>query len=160
MKVRRERVHHCGSSNIDFRSKRDNDSIALFQPWKLKKEYGTMGNSLVNLPTDQYNWLMKATRSLNTLKDINTERPDPKVYSTAQFYVKNGLNLFNLPKKKNMIETERVAQLDESFKGKDTYTGDSMMIAVNTKQRKAKYTSTEFNKFTGRHLYKSSYKEK
>jgi len=153
MIARRERIHQCGSSNIDFRSKRDKDSIALFQPWKLKKEYGTMGNSMVNLPTDQYNSLMKSTRSLNTLKEINVERPDPKIYSTAQFYMKNGLNLFNLPKKKNLVETERVAQLDETFLGKDTFTGDSMMIADNAKQRKAKFTSTENNKFTGKEIY-------
>ena len=146
MIVRKERVHHCGSSNIDFRSKRDKDAIAFFQPWKLKKNYGTMGNSQVILPTDQFNRLMKATKSLNSLKDINYERPDPKVYSTAQFYLKNGLSAFDLPKKRNLNENERVAELDESFKGKDTYTGDSMMIAVNTKQKKAKYTSTEMNK--------------
>ena len=105
-----------------------------------------MGNSNVNLPTDQYNSLMKVTRSVNTLRDINFEWPDPKVYSTAQFYFKNGLTALNLPKKKNLNENERVAQLDESFKGKDAYTGDSMMIAVNTKQKKAKFTSTEFHK--------------
>lgn len=144
MIAKKERVHHCGSSNIDFRSKRDKESIALFQPWKLKKAYGTMGNSHVNLPTDQYNTLMNTTKRLNTLKDINTERPDPKVFSTAQFYIKN--DLFQYIKKKNLFETERIAQLDESFKGKDTYTGDSMMIAKNTKQKKTKFTAMELNK--------------
>ena len=146
MIVRKERIHHSGSSNIDFRSKRDKDSLALFQPWKLKKNYGTMGNSNIILPNDQYNNLMKVTKSLNTLKEVNFERPDPKVFSTAQFYMKNGLSIFNLPKKRNLHETERVAQLDESFKGKEVYTGDSMMIAVNTKQKKTKFTSTEINK--------------
>ena len=39
-------------------------------------------------------------------------------------------------KKKAMTSDERLAQLDESFKGKEKFTGESMMIADLNKERK------------------------
>jgi len=53
---------------------------------------------------------------------------------------------FEAKKKQSLIETERVAQLDESFKGKDKFTGDSMMIAENMKKKKNKERSFGFIK--------------
>lgn len=132
MSIRRERSHKCGHSNIDFRTKNDQEAIKTFMPWKLKKEYGTMGNDLFKLPINEHKKLLKETENINTQKNVLHEFPDPKYYKTAQFYQSNNIPL----KAKNMFVNERVAQLDESFKGKEKYIGDSMMISDLTKNRK------------------------
>jgi hypothetical protein len=132
MNIRRERSHRCGHTNIDFRTKNDLDSIKTFMPWKTKKDFGTMGNNFYTLPYDEKKKIMKATENLNSNKNIHDEIPDPKYYKTAQFYQTNNIQI----KKKLLNNDERIAQLDESFKGKEKFTGESMMISDLTKQRK------------------------
>ena len=134
MNIRRERLHQCGHTNIDFRTKNDVDSIKTFMPWKSKKDFGTMGNNFYSLPFNEKKKLMKVTESINTLKNSHDVIPDPKYYKTAQFYQLNNMQI----KKKAITNDERIAQLDESFKGKEKFTGESMMIADLTKQRKRK----------------------
>ena len=132
MSIRRERSHRCGHTNIDFRTKNDIDSIKTYMPWKSKREFGTMGNDFYRLPFNEKKKLMKVTENINTIKNVHEDIPDPKYYKTAQFYQLNNMQV----KKRAMYSDERLAQLDESFKGKDKYTGESMMIADLTKQRK------------------------
>lgn len=77
--------------------------------------------------------MLKVIESLNTQKNILHEIPDPKFYSTALFYRAN-----NIPfKDKAMFACDRVAQLDEAFKGKEKFTGDSLMIADLNRNRKS-----------------------
>ena len=64
-----------------------------------------------------------------TQKDIKAELPDPKYHKSAQFYDKNRIPF----KQKTNFTDDRVAQLDESFKGKEKFLGDSMLISDNTK---------------------------
>ena len=45
MNIRKQRNHHAGHSNIDFRSKKDEQSLKIFQPWKNMTAPGTMGYS-------------------------------------------------------------------------------------------------------------------
>lgn len=132
MNIRRERSHRCGHTNIDFRTKNDQDAIRTFMPWKQKKEFGTMGNDFYKLNFTEKKKLMKVTENINTIKNINDEVPDPKYYKTAQFYQSNNMQV----KRKAMTCDERLAQLDESFKGKEKYTGESMMISDLNKERK------------------------
>jgi len=132
MNIRRDRSHRCGHSNIDFRTKNDTDSIKTFMPWRSKKEFGTMGNDLYKLPFNDHKKLLKVTENINSQKNILHEIPDPKYYKSAQFYSSNNIPI----KDKTMFVSERVAQLDESFKGKEKYIGDSMMISDLTKNRK------------------------
>jgi len=101
-------------------------------PWRSKKEFGTMGNESYKLPFNENKKLLKVTENINTQKNNLFEVPDPKYYKSAQFY-----NANNIPiKLKTLFTDERVAQLDESFKGKEKFIGDSMMIADLTKNRK------------------------
>ena len=132
MKIRKERSHRCGHTNIDFRTKNDVDNIKTFMPWKSKKEFGTMGNNFYSLSFNEKKKLMKVTENLNTLRNTHESVPDPKYYKTAQFYQSNNMQI----KKKAMTCDEKLANLDESFKGKEKFTGDSLMIADLTKQRK------------------------
>jgi len=132
MSIRRERSHKCGHSNIDFRTKNDQEAIKTFMPWKLKKEYGTMGNDEYKLPFNEHKKLLKETEKINTQRNILHEAPDPKYYKTAQFYQSNNIPI----KAKTMFVNERLAQLDESFKGKEKFIGDGMMISDLTKNRK------------------------
>ena len=45
MSLRKDRIHQCGLSNIDFRSKGDIENLNFFEPWKTyTNHFGTMGN--------------------------------------------------------------------------------------------------------------------
>jgi hypothetical protein len=134
MNIRKERTHRCGHSNIDFRSKKDTDSLQTYQPWKCKKEFGTMGYTDFKLSFNDHKKALENTQQINCQRNILSEVPDPKYHKTAQYYSQNKIPI----KSKTIYTNERVAQLDESFKGKDMYTGDSMMIADITKFRKNK----------------------
>lgn len=136
MKLKRQRVHESGSSNLDFRSKRDNNSISLYQPWKEGKKYGTMGYSKLKLSVDNLKNFKLLNKDIITTKEINFESPDPKVYSSAKFYQSQNIPI----KKRTYFESEKIAELDESFIGKETYLGDSMMISANAKIKRTKTT--------------------
>ena len=132
MLARKTRTHSCGQSNIDFRTQRDEINVKRFQPWKLRPNFGTMGSSDFHLKIKEQKELMHPTAKFNTMFDKNQEVPNPKFYSTAVFY-----NMTRVPiKQETFTGSDKVAELDESFKGKDKFTGDSMMIAETTKMRK------------------------
>lgn len=129
MRLKKERNHLYGLSNIDFRSKRDEENIRKFQPWIMAKAFATQGQSNFHLTLDQKKSLFEGINKLLTLKDIVNEHPNPKYYNTIQFYKSKNITLYS----KTLTETERAAHLDETEKGKDPFTGDSMMISFNTK---------------------------
>ena len=127
MKLRKERSHQYGQSNIDFRSKKDDQAIKIYQPWMNKKDYGTMGTQDFHLTVDQFKKNIRPLSKIMTQKEIKTELPDQKYHKSAQFY-----NLNRIPIKQKMIVNNRVAELDESYKGKEKFTGDSLQIAQNS----------------------------
>lgn len=139
MHYKKERTHQYGSSNIDFRTKKDENYIRTYQPWLMGRQFGTMGLSDFHLTMNQKKDKFLSTKKIATNKDLNQEIPNPKLHKTANYYTKN--NLFIYPK--TFFENEKVAELDESFKGKEKFTGESMMISVNTKlKHKDKNLST------------------
>ena len=134
MKLRKERIHQCGHTNIDFRTLKDKESIKTYLPWLSSKNFGTMGYSEFKLPINLHKDMLKVTGPINMQRNILKEVPDPKYHKTATFYNFNRIPI----KTKSLYTNERVAQLDESFIGRDKFTGDSMMIADITKLRKNK----------------------
>ena len=44
MSLRRPRSHIVGISNIDYRTKKDEENLKIFEPWQTPKDLGTMGN--------------------------------------------------------------------------------------------------------------------
>jgi len=142
MLAKKHRTHSCGQSNIDFRSQKDEKNVKLFKNWYLKKPFGTMGNAECHLKFNEYKQLMETTKNINSNHSKKHEIPDPRYYDTSQFY-----NLYKLPvKEKTFIEGDKLAELDESFKGKDKYVGDSMMISDLTKTRKNYKLNSEVDK--------------
>ena len=132
MSLKLQRMHRCGYTNLDFRSKGDFDSVKLYEPWKIPKEFGTMGKSFYYPSFSEAKKIFSVSKSLNKLKDIVQGSPDPKSYPGALYYKKNNI-------KPNIVQEfriERVAELDESDIGKEKYIGDSMMIADINKYRK------------------------
>ena len=132
MSLKLQRMHRCGYTNLDFRSKGDFDSVKLYEPWKIPKEFGTMGKSYYYPSFSEAKKIFSVSKSLNKLKNIVQGSPDPKAYPGALYYKKNNI-------KPNIIQefhVERVAELDESALGKDKYIGESMMIADINKYRK------------------------
>jgi len=131
MSLKKPRVHRCGFTNLDFRTKGDFESLKLYEPWKVPKEFGTMGKSFYFPSFSETKKIFSVSKSLNKLKNIIQGTPDPKAYPTALYYKKNNI-------KPNIIQefrVERVAELDESGIGKDKFIGDSMMIADINKYR-------------------------
>ena len=143
MSLKVQRIHRCGYTNIDFRSKGDFESIKLYEPWKIPKEFGTMGKSFYYPSYSEAKKVFSVSKSLNKLKNIVQGSPDPKSYPGALYYKKNNIK----PKIVQEFRVERVAELDESEIGKEKYIGDSMMIADINKYRKErknkKYESKE-----------------
>ena len=132
MSLKLQSMHRCGYTNLDFRSKGDFESLKLYEPWKIPKEFGTMGKSFYYPSYSEAKKIFSVSKSLNKLKNIVQGSPDPKAYPGALYYKKNNI-------KPNIIQefrVERVAELDESALGKDKYIGESMMIADINKYRK------------------------
>ena len=44
MSLKRERSHHYGFTNIDYRTKQDKSSLLLYQPWHYSKNFRTIRN--------------------------------------------------------------------------------------------------------------------
>ena len=132
MSLKLQRVHRCGYSNIDFRSKGDFESLKLYEPWQIPKEFGTMGKSSYYPSYSQAKKIFSVSKSVNKLKNIVQGSPDPKSYPGVLYYKKNNI-------KPNIVQefrVERVAELDENDIGKEKYIGDSMMIADINKSRR------------------------
>lgn len=139
MRFKKERTHQYGASNIDFRTKREDNQIKAYEPWLMGRSTGTMGLSDFHLTMDQKRDKFLSTKKLSSHKDFVKEVPNPKFHKTGNFYLKG--NIFM--NQKTFFADERVANLDETYKGKEKFVGESMMIAVNTKlKHKDKNLST------------------
>ena len=143
MSLKLQRVHRCGYSNIDFRSKGDFESLKLYEPWQIPKEFGTMGKSSYYPSYSQAKKIFSVSKSVNKLKNIVQGSPDPKSYPGVLYYKKNNI-------KPNIVQefrVERVAELDENDIGKEKYIGDSMMIAdINKSRRERKKKKNDIKK--------------
>ena len=115
----------CGFSNIDFRSKGDFESLKLYEPWKIPKEFGTMGKSNYRISYSEAKKIFSVSKNINKYNYIIHDSPDPKIYQTAMYYKQNKIK----PNFAQDFYNERAAQLDEIDIGKEKYIGDSMMIA-------------------------------
>ena len=135
MSLRRTRSHKVGVSNIDFVTKGELDNIKIYKPWKAPKDLGTMGYRNYHNPKPIFKSLFEPTEKINTHKDIVNDYPDPRYYTTAQFYKKYNISLNT----KNLFNNERVSNLEETFRGKDVFNGDSMNVAEIIKARKGKF---------------------
>ena len=135
MYIRKDRVHKYGLSNIDFRSKGDTENLNFFEPWKTyTNHFGTMGNKNYVRSYSSKKEIFRPSLPINTQKDIVNDVPDPRYYTTTKFYHDNNIDINT----RHLFTNERVAQLEETYKGKEPFTGDSMMISDLTKKRKKK----------------------
>ena len=92
MSLRRPRSHKVGISNIDFRTKKDTENISIFEPWKISKEFGTMGYKNYKNPKTVFQSLFGPSDKINTHRDLVNDYPDPRFHTTAQFYKQNNLD--------------------------------------------------------------------
>ena len=134
MSLRRVRSHKEGISNIDFRSNHDIKNMRIFEPWHSPKEFGTMGYRNYKNPRKIFKNLFKPSKEINTQKDIVNDYPDPKYYTSTRFYKRNNISI----NKKAFFNSDKLANLEESFKGKDIFNGDSMNVAEIMRIRKGK----------------------
>ena len=134
MCIRRPRSHLVGISNIDYRSKRDEENLKIFEPWQVPKDFGTMGYRNYRNSPKLKKEIFSPTQRINTQKDLVNDFPDPRFYATARFYKDNNINL----KIKSFLNLDRISNLEETYKGKDVFIGDGMGITDTIKKRKGK----------------------
>ena len=134
MSLRRARSHYIGISNIDFRTKKDEENLRIFEPWKAPKDFGTMGYREYKHSPKTQRLLFSPTERINTHRDIVNDYPDPRYYTTAKFYKDNNIDL----KIKSIIDKDRISNLEETFKGKEVFIGDGMDYLGTLRKRKGK----------------------
>ena len=90
MNIRKERVHNCGLTNLDYRTKGDIESIDRYHTTLKYADFGTMGKS-------QYKRLVSAENPLDQLKITGGfktfTKPNPKVETTTDFYKTKNKNI-------------------------------------------------------------------
>lgn len=86
MNVRRERIHACGLTNIDFRTKGDFQSLDRFRPSLKYSDVGTMGKTGFKAPmtTENLDERVQTKAGWKSLK-----RLDPRSESAVMFYQQN-----------------------------------------------------------------------
>lgn len=144
MSLKRPRIIQCGHTNIDFRSKNDFEHLKLYEPWKVPKDFGTMGNSNYAPSYSTHKNLFEISKSRNRLKNIMQNSPDPREYDSIKFYKAKRIN----PLIVSEFRTERFAELDEGQAGKEKYTGDSMLYSVTYKTRKERQNKKALNELS------------
>ena len=130
MSLRRSRSHRAGVSNIDFRSKKDEENLKIFAPWLYPDNIGTIGYKTYKNSLKIVNNLNIPTNKMLIHKDIIKNYPDPRYYTTSQFYKNNNIRI----KTKSFIDNTRIRNL------KETFNGENRKIEEYIKQRKRKKT--------------------
>ncbi len=94
MKIRRERLHQCGLTNLDYKTMGDQENIDRYHPTLKYADFGTMGKSQYKRlhsmadPKEQ----VKVTSGWKTLSNItSTPGPlfNPAKYETSQDFYKS-----------------------------------------------------------------------
>jgi len=127
MHRKRERIHETGASNIDFRSKKDSSSLNLFQPWKKSVQNLTKDNSHQSKPEQEMSNLMKIAKNVLSTREKNSQIISPKLLPSLKYYTINKIPL----KKRAYFNSDKVAELDESYIGKPKYNGDSNILSTD-----------------------------
>lgn len=136
MHKKRERVHETGASNIDFRSKRDNSSLQYFQPWIKSIPTEIKDNSVQMKPQQEMLNFMKIAKNVLSTREKNSQIVSPKLFPSLKFYTLNKIPL----RKRTYTDSNKVAELDESYIGKDKYCGDSKILSTEIKLSKLKHS--------------------
>lgn len=145
MNIRRERLHQCGLTNLDYRTKGDIDNVDRYHPTLKYADFGTMGKSQykrlhsVADPKEQ----VKITSGWKTMSNITTT-PAPlfnpaKYDSTTDFYASKGKKF----KHPAQIGKRRETELEEPFWTDKVFTGDNpittAMMATAVRERNENY---------------------
>ena len=125
MNIRRERLHQCGLTNLDFRTKGDVENIDRYHPTLKYADFGTMGKTQfkrLHSVADQKE-SMKLTSGFMTAPNITTTPAatfNPAKYDTTKdFYASKGKK-YKLPAqigKKRETELEDLKWTDRVFTG-------------------------------------------
>ena len=132
MSLRRSRSHRAGVSNIDFRSKKDEENLKIFDPWLFPQDTGTIGYKTYKNSFKIMNNLNIPTEKMHIHKNIVNNYPDPRYYTTSQFYKNNNIRI----KTKSFIDSTRMRNL------KETFNGENGKITKFIKQEKGKKTDS------------------
>ena len=127
MNIRKERLHQCGLTNLDFRTKGDAENIDRYHPSLKFADFGTMGKSqfkrLHSVADPKEN--LKLTSGWKTAANITTTPQalyNPAKYeSTQEFYSVKGKK----SKAPVQIGKRRETELEELKWTDQVFTGDN-----------------------------------
>lgn len=123
MNIRRDRLHQCGLTNLDFRTKGDIESLDRYQPSLRNTNFGTMGKS-------QYKRLSSAvdfkdqvamTSGFKHMMKLN-----PKAETTTNFYKNRGKKM----KQPVQIGKKKENELEEEQWTDKVFTGDNPKLTA------------------------------
>lgn len=123
MKVRRERTHQSGLTNLDFRTKGQLDSVDHYQPSLKFTDFGTMGKTKYNRMPSAATFKEQVAISggwLNS-KYQNEMHKSTRYETSNQFYTSKGKK-FRAPIK---MGKTREAHLEDIKWSDKVFTGDS-----------------------------------
>ena len=131
MNIRRERLHQCGLTNLDYRTKGDIDNIDRYHPSLKYADFGTMGksqykrlHSMVD-PKEQ----LKVTSGWKTMSNITTTPQalyNPAKYDTTQDFYQSKGKKFKQPAQ---IGKRKETELEQPYWTDNVFTGDN--VAAN-----------------------------
>lgn len=115
MNRRRERVHHCGLTNIDFKTKGDAVSMQTYKPTLKHADFGTMGKT--GFEKTPFSTFMKSKKKTGM---TISENPDPRTKTTQDFYMQQGKRITAPTATLN----KRSTQLEDAKWTDNVFTGD------------------------------------
>ena len=127
MNIRRERLHQCGLTNLDYRTKGDIENIDRYHPTLKYADFGTMGKSQfkrlhsVADPKES----MKLTSGFKTAANITTTPAavfNPAKYDTTKDFYENKGKKYKLPAQ---IGKRRETELEDLHWTDRVFTGDN-----------------------------------
>ncbi len=132
MNIRKERLHQCGLTNLDYRTKGDLDNVDRYHPNLKYADFGTMGKSQfkrLHSVADSKEQV-KITSGWKTMSNITTTPQalyNPAKYDTTQdFYATKGKK-YKMPAQ---IGKRRETELEELYWTDKVFTGDNPAATV------------------------------
>ena len=128
MKIRRERAHDCGLTNLDFRTKGQLDKVDHFEPSLKFSDFGTMSKSVYKRMPSAATFKEQVAISggwLNS-KNQNANHKSTRYETSGEFYASKGKKA----KAPVLMARPREAQLEDIKWNDKAFTGDSAKNAA------------------------------
>ena len=84
MNIRKERMHQCGLTNLDFKTKGDSEMMSVYRDGPKNLNFGTMGRTAYKRTTSAANFKEQIATISGRKHPVVA---NPRTESTKQFYL-------------------------------------------------------------------------